>query len=133
METIPLDQWISHFPVNERFIRTIPANRGWLDFRFSEIDPELNAGHFTGRSMYAGSTLDSDCDKEVILRLSSDDWLSLWVNGKKRETWQNEGRFETVRIPLKLKRGRNEFLLKTNNLGHHWNAWVSNFALEEPV
>jgi hypothetical protein len=83
--------------------------------------------------MYAGSTLDSDYDKEVILRLSSDDWLSLWVNGKKRETWQNEGRFETVRIPLKLKRGRNEFLLKTNNLGHHWNSWVSNFVLEEPV
>ena len=84
VETIPLDQWISHFPVNERFIRTIPANRGWLDFRFSEIDPELNAGHFTGRSMYAGSTLDSDYDKEVILRLSSDDWLSLWVKKGKR-------------------------------------------------
>ena len=83
VETIPLDQWISHFPVNERFIRTIPANRGWLDFRFSEIDPELNAGHFTGRSMYAGSTSDSDCDKEVILRLSSDDWLSFGSMGKK--------------------------------------------------
>ena len=133
VEAIPLDQWISHFSTNEHFIRTIPANRGWLDFRFSGIDPQLHAGRFTGRSMYASSTLDSDRDKEVILRLSFDDWLKLWVNGEKKGTWQSEGRFETVLLPLKLKKGRNEFLLKTNNLGHCWNAWVSNFVLEDPA
>ena len=82
--------------------------------------------------MYAGSILDSDRDKEVILRLSFDDWLSLWVNGEKLETWKREGNFDTIRVPLQLKKGRNEFLLKTNNLGHHWNTWVSNFVLEEP-
>ena len=130
VESIPLEQWVSHSAPDEHFIRTIPANRGWLDFRFSGIDPALDAGHFTGRSMYAGSAFDCDEDQEAVLRLSYDDWLILWVNGEKVATLQSEDRFETVRIPIYLKKGRNEFLLKSNNLGHVWNAWVANFVVE---
>ena len=129
VESIPLDQWASHFADREHFIRTIPANRGWLDWRFSGIDPELTAANFTNRSMYAGSIFESDEDKDAVLRLAYDDWLILWVNDEKVETLKSEGQFETVRIPIKLKKGRNEFRLKSNNLGHVWNAWVSNIAI----
>ncbi|MBV7334176.1 DUF2961 domain-containing protein [Chloroflexi bacterium TSY] len=130
VETIPLDHWVTHFADKEHFIRTVSANRGWLDFRFSGIDPALSAAHFTGRSMYAGSSFDCEKDREAVLRLSYDDWLILWVNGEKVRTLQSEGHFETVRIPLQLRKGRNEFLLKSNNLGHVWNAWVANIAIE---
>ena len=46
-----------------------------IDFRFSGIDPQLHAGHFAGRSMYASAILDSDVDKDMTLRLSFDDWF----------------------------------------------------------
>lgn len=130
VETIPLDDWASRFTDKEHFIRKIQANRGWIDFRFSGIDPALTASHFTGRSMYAGGTLDCDEEGEVVLRLSYDDWLILWVNGEKIEKLQSERGGETVRIPIKLVQGRNEFLVKSNNLGHVWNPWVVNFAIE---
>lgn len=130
VESIPLEQWATHFAGQEHFIRRIPANRGWLDLRFSGIDPQLTAANFTGRSMYAGSTFECCEERETVLRLSYDDWLILWVNGEKVETLQSEGQFETVRIPIRLKNGRNELLLKSNNLGHVWNAWVVNIAIE---
>ena len=130
VESIPSDQWATHFSDNEYFIRKISANRGWIDFRFSGIDPQLHAGHFTGRSMYASATLDSDLDKEMILRLSFDDWLKLWVNGQLIGTWQNGSDFETIHLPIQLKKGKNVFLLKSNNIGNHWNSWVANFVLE---
>ena len=130
VEDIPLENWIEHFAENQHFIRSIPANRGWLDFRFSGIDPELTASYFTGRSMYAGSAWHCDRDQEVTLRLSFDDWLILWVNGDKIETPRHVNSFDTCRIPLKLKQGRNEFLMKTNNLNHCWNTWVANFVIE---
>ena len=102
----------------------------WIDFRFSGIDPQLHAGHFAGRSMYASAILDSDVDKDMTLRLSFDDWFKVWVNGQLVGTWQNDSNFETIRIPVQLKKGRNEFLLKSNNIGHEWNSWVANFVLE---
>ena len=130
IESIPLDQWTAHFSDDTYFIRKVSANRGWIDFRFSGIDPQLHAGHFAGRSMYASAILDSDVDKDMTLRLSFDDWFKVWVNGQLVGTWQNDSNFETIRIPVQLKKGRNEFLLKSNNIGHEWNSWVANFVLE---
>ena len=131
VEDIPLDQWGSRFADREHFIRTVPRNRGWLDLRFSGIDPKLTASHFTGRSMYAGSTLDSGHDRQAVLRICYDDWLKIWVNRELVDSLRSEGRFETVRLPIQLKEGRNELLLKSNNLGHVWNPWILNVAVED--
>ena len=81
--------------------------------------------------MYAGGTFDCEAEREAVLRISYDDWLIVWVNGEKVETLQSEGRFEMVRIPVRLKKGKNEIRLKSNNLGHNWNAWVANVAIED--
>ena len=106
--------------------------RRWLDFRFSGIDPKLGWDHFVNTSMYAGSYLHSDNDRKAILRLTFDDWLILWVNGRKITAVRHDNGFETARIPIELKKGRNDLIVKTNNLGHCFNPWVANLVVEEP-
>ena len=129
-EEIPIGKWENHFADQAHFIRDIPVNHGWLDFRFSGIDPSLGWGHFVDNAMYAGSSWLCSNDSEATLWLYFDDWLILWVNGEKIDALRHVG-FETARIPIKLKKGRNEFLIKTNNLEHCFNPWVTNFVIEE--
>ncbi|MCH2665063.1 DUF2961 domain-containing protein [bacterium] len=129
VDTLPVEQWSKYFSARPHFIRQIQAHRGWLDFRFSGVDPNTKASSFTGRSMYAGCIHQSDTDRKATLRLFYDDWIVLWVNGERIHSFQSEGAFDTKHIPIQLKRGMNEIRLKSNNLGHVWNPWVVNVAI----
>jgi hypothetical protein len=129
VEEIPIGNWEEHYSGRKHFIREVAGNRGWIDFRFSGIDPGLGWDQFVNNSMYAGASLHCDSDREAIVRLYFDDWLILWVNGEKRQALRHDG-FETARVPITLRRGRNDFMIKTNNLEHCFNPWVANFIIE---
>ena len=131
VEGVVMESWEEHFAKEAHFIRSAPANRGWLDFRFSGANPEYNWDYFVNRSTYAGGVWLSDSDKEVTLRIAFDDCLILWVNGEKIEALRHDDGFRIAHIPARLRKGKNEFLLKTNNLGHCFNQWVVNFVIEE--
>ena len=131
VERIPPDRWQRHFAGRRHFIRALPADRGWIDFRFSGVDPELTASHFADRAMYAAGYLDSERGGAATLRISFGDWLILWVNGERIAALRHDQGFETARIPVTLRKGRNELLLKTNNLGHPAQCWVANLVIEE--
>ena len=131
VERIPLEQWQQHFAERPHFIRLLPADRGWIDFRFSGIDPALHAGNFVDRSMYAGGYVHREREGTATLRISFDDWLILWVNGDRIAVLRHDDGFATARIPVTLRKGRNELLLKTNNLGHPAQRWVTNLVIEE--
>ena len=130
IERIPLQEWQQRFDDRRHFIRFIPGNRGWIDFRFSGIDPELTANRFVDSAMYAGGFLDSERARPATLRIAFDDWLILWVNGERVGAWRHDDGFETVRVPVTLTQGRNAFIMKSNNLQHPAAPWVANFAVE---
>ena len=130
-ETVPHDRWRDHFADRPRFIREVPANRGWIDFRFSGIDPALPGSSFVNRSMYAAGSVDSDRERRAVLRLSFDDWLIAWLNGTRVAMLRHEDGFRTARIPVTLNPGLNTVLVKNNNLHHSHAAWVANLVIEE--
>ena len=130
-ETVPHDRWQDHFADRPRFIRELPANRGWIDFRFSGIDPALPGSSFVNRSMYAAGSVHSPSERRAVLRVSCDDWLIAWLNGKRVATLRHEGGFRTARVPVTLHEGRNTILVKNNNLQHSHAAWVANLVIEE--
>ena len=130
-ETVPHDRWPDHFADRPRFIRELSANRGWIDFRFSAIDPALPGSSFVNRSMYAAGSVDSDRERPAVLRISCDDWLIAWLNGRRVAVLRHEDGFRTTRIPVTLQKGRNTLLTKNNNLHHSHAAWVANVVIEE--
>ncbi|MCY4484967.1 MAG: DUF2961 domain-containing protein [Spirochaetaceae bacterium] len=130
-ESVAPEHWHDHFADRPAFIRELPANRGWVDFRFSGIDPALPGSSFVNRSMYAAGSVHSPRERRAVLRLSCDDWLIAWLNGTQVAALRHEDGFRTARIPVTLKEGSNTLLIKTNNLHHSHAAWVANVVIEE--
>ena len=130
IDRLPLRDWKHRFSDKPGFIREIQANRGWLDLRFSGLDPELDPSELIGKSIYAGGAILSSENRKAVIRISYDDWLAVWLNGEKIGTLKADGSLTTVRIPIQLNQGENELRIKSNNLGHPWNPWVINTAIE---
>ncbi len=130
IERVPVQEWADYYRNNVGFVRNINSSRGWIDWRFSGISPEMDSGNFTGKSMYAGTVIERSSTETTNLRLYYDDWISCWLNGVKLGTWKSVGVFDTVNIPIKLQKGENSLMLKSNNIGHHWNPWISSAVVE---
>ena len=130
IDWLPLQQWKHHFLDRPNFIREIQSDRGWLDFRFSGLDSNLDPNDLIGKSIYAAGSIVSPENRTAVIRISYDDWLAVWLNGEKLGTFQGDESLTKVRIPIRLKQGENEVRIKSNNLGHPWNPWVINVAIE---
>ena len=83
-------------------------------------------------SGYVRTQLASEVDRDAVLRLTLDDWAIVWLNGEKVATLRHEARLNTARIPVSLRRGNNELLIKTNNTDGPANNrhWVIHAAVE---
>jgi len=130
IEGVPVQEWADHYRSNVGFVRNINSSWGWIDWRFSGISPNIQSGNFTGKSMYAGTIIERSASESTNLRLYYDDWITCWLNGEKLGTWKSVGIFDTVNIPIKLQKGKNSLILKSNNIGHHWNPWISNAVVK---
>ncbi len=71
---------------------------------------------------YAFSQIIMSVEKEFILAVGSDDAVKIWINGKLiHSNWIARGLFvDDDLIHVKLKKGRNEILVKIQNRGSSW-------------
>ncbi len=83
-------------------------------------------------SAYARTTIESEETREAILRLSINNFCSIWLNGELLDTLQHKQGLETARLLVKLQKGDNQLLLKTSNSSTTPNRylWVVNCVLE---
>ena len=59
-----------------------------------------------------------------------DNWATVWVNGENVGCFENEQRFGAVEIPIKLKVGDNNILIKNNNIPNaNGNLWEVNCSV----
>lgn len=89
-------------------VRTVESKYTWLALTPRSHEPG-------GEAVYARTTIASETERDAVLRLAVDDWAFVWLNGEKITTLKHEHGLETVRIPVKLKKGANELRIKTNN------------------
>lgn len=117
------------------FRATLASSRGWVDPRPALAQTKA-LGRFSGRwpngfSLYADASIASDAKKNVTLRLAFDDWLTLWVNGRKIKTFRHDRGFDIARIPVALEKGENTLRIKLNNDANRQNyLWAFNCAVE---
>lgn len=67
------------------------------------------------RGMPADDPFPRTSDREATLRLAFDDWAIVWLDGTELATLDHSDGFETARIPVALKPGDNQLVIKTNN------------------
>ena len=101
------------------------SQHGWIDIQnlFYNVKDH---------SAYARTTIESEEDREAVLRISINNFCSLWLNGELLDTLQHKPGLETARLPVKLQKGDNHLLLKTSNSSTTPNRflWVVNCVLE---
>lgn len=82
---------------------------------------------------YAYTVLKASSDTNVTLQAGSDDGIAVWLNGK--EIYRKEAARSALRgednIPLSLKQGNNELLLKIDQKRGGW-GFYANFAEPNP-
>ena len=105
---------------------TLETDHGWVDLR------TLEPHHGPACYAYARTSIESDADKPATLRLAVDDWTVVWLNGQKVAALRHDDGLKVVRIPIKLKKGNNELLVKTSNSDTPPNKrlWVINCVVE---
>ena len=105
---------------------TLKSDHGWVDLRGQ--DPYYGPA----RCAYARTRIESDADKPVTLRLVVDDWTVVWLNGQKVAALRHDDGLKVAKIPIKLKKGSNELLVKTSNsdIPPNKRLWVINCVVE---
>ncbi len=94
-------------------IRRLASERGWL--RLEHLVQHRTAYPPTDHSYYIRTTLHGDTHRRATLRLAFDDWAIVWLNGTKLATLDHAGGFETAMLPVSLRKGDNQLVIKTNN------------------
>lgn len=104
--------------------RTIVTDHGWIDLH-AGFKPVKNTA-------YVRTNLESAADKSAMLRLAIPGWANVWVNGEKVKSLHFGYSLETARIPIKLRKGKNDLLILSTNPNHIWfmRHWMVNAALE---
>ena len=119
----------------ERIVAAIPSERGWIDLQHVFFERHHGATPLTvlNHSAYAQTTVYSDHDGTATLRLSVDDWAVVWLNDERVATLRHERGLETVEISVRLRKGPNKLLIKTNNTDSPPNKrhWALHVAIEE--
>lgn len=72
---------------------------------------------------YAWTEIESPDDRDAWLGIGSDDGLKVWHNGELvNDKWlARQSRLDDDVVPLKLKKGKNQFLIKIQNVKGIWS------------
>jgi hypothetical protein len=113
-------------------VRTVASRHAWVDLSTVYHNggaPETLANH----AIYARTSITSDDDRAVRLQLGFDDWLTVWVNGKRLATLRHDAGLKPASIPARLRKGANELLIKLSNLENtNHGLWAFSCTIEEP-
>lgn len=98
--------------------KKIEAEDGLVDFMGGASSGDLD--YCIG---YAWTEIDVATDTEAWLGIGSDDGMKLWLNGEiVVDQWvQRPSRLDDDVVPLRLKKGKNQFLLKIQNMKGQWS------------
>ena len=75
-------------------VRRLKSDHGWIDLQevfYLVVD----------HSAYARTSIESEKSREAVLRISVDDWCSIWLNGEHVADLRHERGLETVKLPVK--------------------------------
>lgn len=114
---------------------TIRWKRHHTTDEFGTVDLVTALAPADNAAAYAYTTVESPEPRSVEIRAGADDNLTIWLNGRNvfaKQEWQNGTRFDRFVIPVALREGLNEILVKVcqgppyrdPGLGNRWSLQV---------
>jgi hypothetical protein len=113
-------------------VHTLEAERSWINLNRSYITPAWTPFALSDVSVFASAIIESDKDRKAAIKLSFDDWITVWLNGSNLGTYKHEAGFDTLSLPVRLKKGKNRIVLKYANFNRLPNnrQWVFNLVVQ---
>jgi hypothetical protein len=128
VEGLPAGEWEATLKGGDKAmaVKQVKARFGWIRFAKSYYSTMPS-----NQAVYARTTLVSDQARDATLLLGFDNWATAWVNGTNVGSFENKQRFGAVEIPIKLKAGDNNILIKNNNIHNgNRNLWEVNCSVK---
>ena len=110
-------------------VHQVPSDHTWINLHPLYFTQAWTPFALTEQVAYARGLMESSRDRNTTFRLAFDDWMTVWINGEKLATLYHEKDFETAEIPVRLKKGKNEILLKYANFDQLPNNRLWAFSL----
>jgi len=110
-------------------VREVESDHAWVNFHPLYCTPAYTPFALTEQAVYARGSVESDQEREAALKIAFDDWMTVWMNGEKLKTIYHENDFSLAEIPVKLKKGKNEILVKSVNFDKLPNNRLWAFSL----
>ncbi len=134
---VPVSEWPGRDKGLGKPEGTIKSSHGWIDLQnlfFDRTRDGSGGMPFVqlGRCAYARTSIESNSARRATLRIAVDDWAVVWLNGKKVAALRHSEGLKLARIPVTLKKGANELLVKTINTDAPPNQrlWAINCFVE---
>jgi len=96
-------------------VHQVDSDHTWVNLHPFYFTEAWTPFALTEQVAYARGIVESDRARAATLRFAFDDWMTVWINGKKVATLYHDKAFEAAEIPVKLRKGDNEILLKYAN------------------
>lgn len=108
----------------------LEAPRGFLDFNIFTRPAVRTIRFQTECYGFALGYIDLDEELDACLRVAYDDKLRLRVNGEVLLDQEHMDGFEAATLPIALKKGRNELLVKLSNTRNtNYKSWVLHLSI----
>jgi alpha-galactosidase len=104
-------------------LQWFPTQAGKLD---GQVDGDKVFGHHEFCLVYGYACVQSDRDKDVVLKMGSDDGIKVWLNGKQvhRMEAMRGYSLDSDTANVQLKKGANHVVVKLSQLAGGWGFGV---------
>jgi hypothetical protein len=126
-----LPEWTDSVQIDTKKykVHEVVSDHSWVNFHPFYFTTAWTPFALTEQAVFAKGSISSKNGGKANLRLAFDDWMGVWINGIKIGCFYNEEEFKSVEIPVNLKKGENEIILKSVNFDKIPNMRLWAFGL----
>lgn len=113
-----LQDWSDSLKIDNKKLKVheIITDHTWINFHPLFFTSAWTPFALTEQAIFAKGILNSVKGGRQKLVLAFDDWIGIWINGELLGYYYHEEDFKSIEIPVDLKKGDNDILLKSVNL-----------------
>jgi hypothetical protein len=113
----------------------IKSEHTWIDFaRVFRRNMGGNVGtQPVDAAAYALTDINIESYGKFILNIGFDDWIKVWINEEFIASFKNDSGFDTIEVPVFLKKGKNRLMIKLSNKDNiEWRCWAFSCKFKKP-
>lgn len=107
----------------------VESEHSWVNFHSLYFTEAWTPFAITEQAAYAKGIVETNGKKNAVIKLAFDDWIMIYLNGENIGAFYHDYDFDSAEIPVNLKKGTNEIIIKSVNFNKLPNNRLWAFSL----